>query len=279
MSGVRIQDDQVRFFQKEGYLVVKELLSADEVELLRSAAVADKALDEHAFSVKDGEGGAARLALWNHPGSSIYGMIARCETVVGAMERLLGEEVYHYHSKMIMKDARTGGAWTWHQDYGYWYHNGVLAPNLASISIAIDRATRANGCLQIVPRSHQLGRIEHTLTGNQAGADMARVEKVLERLPVEYVELAPGDAVVFHSNMLHRSDANTTDKPRWSMICCYNAASNDPYLDEPHARYTKLNKVPDSAIREAGQKRMEEETGDVAWMRKDDTGTKRLPDK
>jgi ectoine hydroxylase len=279
MSGVRIRDEQARFFADEGYLVVKEVLSADEVELLRNAAVADKALDEHAFSVNNGEGGAARLALWNHPGSSIYGMIARSESVVGAMERLLGEEVYHYHSKMIMKDAKTGGAWTWHQDYGYWYHNGVLSPDLASISIAIDRSTRENGCLQVIPKSHKLGRIEHALSGNQAGADMARVEKVLERLPVEYVELAPGDAVVFHSNMLHRSDANTSDKPRWSMICCYNTASNDPYLDEPHARYTKLNKVPDSAIREMGLKRMEEETGDVAWMRKEDPGTKHLPEK
>jgi ectoine hydroxylase len=279
MSGVRIRDEQARFFADEGYLVVKEVLSADEVELLRNAAVADKALDEHAFSVNNGEGGAARLALWNHPGSSIYGMIARSESVVGAMERLLGEEVYHYHSKMIMKDAKTGGAWTWHQDYGYWYHNGVLSPDLASISIAIDRSTRENGCLQVIPKSHKLGRIEHALSGNQAGADMARVEKVLERLPVEYVELAPGDAVVFHSNMLHRSDANTSDKPRWSMICCYNTASNDPYLDEPHARYTKLNKVPDSAIREMGLKRMEEETGDVAWMRKEYPGTKHLPEK
>jgi ectoine hydroxylase-related dioxygenase (phytanoyl-CoA dioxygenase family) len=202
MSGVRIGDDQVRFFQDEGYLIVREVLSAEEVELLRAAAVADKKLDENSFSVKDGEGGAARLALWNHPGSSIYGMIARSETVVNAMERLLGEEVYHYHSKMIMKDARTGGAWTWHQDYGYWYHNGVIKPDLASISIAIDPSTRENGCLQIVPRSHKLGRIDHTLSGNQAGADMARVEKILERLPIEYVVLNPGDAVVFHSNLL-----------------------------------------------------------------------------
>jgi ectoine hydroxylase len=279
MSGVRIRDDQVRFFQDEGYLVVKEVLAADEVGLLRNAAVADKALDEHAFSVNNGEGGAARLALWNHPGSSIYGMIARSETVVDAMEKLLGEEVYHYHSKRIMKDAKTGGAWTWHQDYGYWYHNGVLSPNLASISIAIDRSTRENGFQQVIPKSHKLRRIEQALSGNQAGADMARDEKELERYPVEYVELAPGDAVVFHSNMLHRSDANTSDKPRWSMICCYNTASNDPYLDEPHARYTKLHKVPDSAIREAGLKRMEEETGDVAWMRKDNTGTRHLPEK
>ena len=35
---------------------------------------------------------------------------------------------------MIMKDARVGGAWAWHQDYGYWYQNGVLFPDLVSAS-------------------------------------------------------------------------------------------------------------------------------------------------
>jgi ectoine hydroxylase len=73
---------------------------------------------------------AARFAfrLWNHPTDTIYGMIARSESIVGTAEKLLGDEVYHYHSKMIMKDAKVGGAWAWHQDYGYWYQNGVLFP-------------------------------------------------------------------------------------------------------------------------------------------------------
>ena len=47
------------------------------------------------------------------------GKSARCESVVNAPEMILGGEVYHYHSKMIMKDARSGGAWAWHQDDGY----------------------------------------------------------------------------------------------------------------------------------------------------------------
>ncbi len=67
-----------------------------------------------------------RLSLWNHPGDGIYGMFARCERMVRSCEKLLGGEVYHYHSKMILKDAKVGGAWAWHQDYGYWYQNGVL---------------------------------------------------------------------------------------------------------------------------------------------------------
>ena len=83
---------------------------------------------------------------------------------------------------MIMKDAKVGGAWAWHQDYGYWYQNGVLFPLLCSASIAVDPATRENGCLQVLKGSHHLGRIDHVLTGDQAGADLERVAEAQKRL-------------------------------------------------------------------------------------------------
>jgi hypothetical protein len=61
-----------------------------------------------------------------------------------------------------------------------------------------------------------------------------------------------GAAFFFHSNLLHTSDANLSDKPRWGLICCYNAARNDPYKDSHHPRYTPLEKLPDSAIKAMG---------------------------
>lgn len=78
-------------------------------------------MDKASSTMDDGKGNDVRLALWNHPGEGVYGMFARCHRVVDTVEALLGDEVYHYHSKMILKDARVGGAWAWHQDYGYWY--------------------------------------------------------------------------------------------------------------------------------------------------------------
>jgi ectoine hydroxylase-related dioxygenase (phytanoyl-CoA dioxygenase family) len=193
-------------------------------------------------------------------------MFARCERMVRSCEKLLGGEVYHYHSKMILKDAKVGGAWAWHQDYGYWYQNGVLFPLLTSVFIALDPCTRENGCLQVIKESHNCGRINHTLTGDQAGADRDRVEEILKRLPLVYVEMGPGDALFFHPNLLHRSDQNRSDSPRWSMICCYNAARNDPYKESHHPRYTPVRMVPDSAIKEVGVKRFADDPSDVAWL-------------
>ena len=257
---------QLAAYRRDGFVLAKGFFTPEETALLKRAAKEDKALDDHSFSRGDGEGGKVRLSLWNHPGDSIYGMFARCESVVNAAEQILEGEVYHYHSKMIMKDARVGGAWAWHQDYGYWYQNGVLAPLLTSIFIAVDPATKENGCLQVIPGSHALGRIDHVLTGDQAGADRERVEAILARLPLLHVAMEPGDALYFHANLLHRSDRNESENPRWSMICCYNAARNDPYKDAHHPRYTPLIKVPDTAILAAGAKRFADSHEDVAWL-------------
>ncbi len=257
---------QLQQYQTDGYIILRGLFDQEESDLLRRAAKEDRELDAHSFGRGDGEGGKVRLSLWNHPGDGIYGMFARCRRMVDVADQVLDDEAYHYHSKMIMKDAKVGGAWAWHQDYGYWYQNGVLEPNLTSCFIAVDPATVENGCLQVIKGSHHLGRVDHVLTGDQAGADLERVNEVLKRRELVHVEMEAGDAVFFHSNLLHRSDQNKSDKPRWAMVCCYNAKSNDPYMDAHHPRYTPLAKVDDEAIKQVGIKRFSEDDSDVAWL-------------
>jgi hypothetical protein len=65
-----------------------------------------------------------------------------------------------------------------------------------------------------------------------------------------YVELQAGDILIFHSNLLQRSDANLSDRPRWSMISCYNRASNLGYNESSSssASITPIDTVPDDAL-------------------------------
>lgn len=221
--------------------------------ILDRIARADHRMSREAARRRDGAGGEVKLSLSNELGDDIYSAFARCRRVVDAMERLLGDEVYHYHHKMILKEPREGGAWEWHQDYGYWYSNGCLFPDMASCFIAVDPATKANGCLQVIPGSHRLGRIDHVAIGDQTGADPERVAAVLGRLERVDCEMKPGDALFFHCNTLHRSDQNRSPDPRWSLICCYNTRHNDPYKDSRHPRYSFLEKWPDARIKEIGR--------------------------
>ena len=265
-------------YKENGFLIARSLFSNEEIELLGQTARADNAMDKSSTSRDDGDGNAVRLALWNHPGDGIYGMFARSKRLVNRVEQLLDDEAYHYHSKMVLKDAKIGGAWAWHQDYGYWYQNGVLFPNLCSVMIAVDKATIENGCMQVIRSSHKLGRVNHILTGDQAGADMERVEEAKKKLELVHVTMDPGDALFFHSNLLHASAANESDHSRWAMICCYNAKSNDPYKESHHPRYTKLHKVDDDQILAVGKDDAKRAQAEFADLNRDDTSARSLAD-
>jgi ectoine hydroxylase-related dioxygenase (phytanoyl-CoA dioxygenase family) len=157
--------------------------------------------------------------------------------------------VCHFHSKLMQKEPKVGGAWEWHQDYGYWYKNEFLLPDqMMSVMIAITEAHKANGCLQVIKGSHKMGRIEHGFAGEQVGAAQHYVDLALKTMELVYVELQAGDALFFHSNLLHRSEANLSDKPRWSMISVYNRSSNIPYNEPSESSILPLQIVEDDAL-------------------------------
>ncbi|MBM3465771.1 MAG: phytanoyl-CoA dioxygenase family protein [Armatimonadetes bacterium] len=248
-----LRPEQLAAFARDGLLLVPALFDAEEIDLLTIACAKDQALARQALDMRDGAGGIFVQTVWNHPGDDVYGMFARCRRLVGAMEQVLGGEVYHYHSKITWK--RPGdGALAWHQDYGYWYENGCLFPDLASCLIAIDKAERDNACLQVLRGSHRIGRLEHRRIGDVLTVDPERLAEAMKRLELVHCEMAPGDALFIHCNIVHRSEANVSDCSRRTLICCYNAASNDPYKDSEHPRYTPLESVPDEAIKAAGRR-------------------------
>ena len=74
----------------------------------------------------------------------------------------------------------------------------------------------------------------------------------------------------FHSNTLHASAANNSDHSRWAMICCYNAASNNPYKESHHPRYTKLDKVDDDQIMAIGRDHAESSQTAFADLKAED---------
>lgn len=235
-------------FDEQGYVLVRNLFSAQEAAILQATARGDANLRARSTTRSDAQGGATTLALDNELGDDLYARIVRSRRVVDNMAVFLRDEVYHYHHKMMLKEPFVGGAWEWHQDYGYWYNFGCLYPTMGSCFIAVDRATRANGCLQVIPGSQQFGRIDHGKVGGQTGADAERVAAALERLPLEYVEMEPGDGLFFHGNLLHRSDQNTSPDPRWALICCYNTRKNDPYKPSRHPNYAALDVLDDDQV-------------------------------
>ena len=248
-----LSDAEHASFVRDGYVIVRGLLSAEEVSVVREAIEQDESLsptNENAIALNDAAGGSTALHLWSKPGDSTLGLLTRSRRVVGAMQRLLsvhgdeeegedGEgaragaraEVLHYHSKTLRKDPAAGGVWNWHQDYGYWYKDFFLAPHMATAWFAVDDSTRENGCLKVLRGSHALGRLDHWAKGDQQGADEERVELARQRHEEVYCEMGAGDCCFFHALTLHSSEGNFSSKRRLAFASAFTRADNVQFRD------------------------------------------------
>jgi ectoine hydroxylase-related dioxygenase (phytanoyl-CoA dioxygenase family) len=243
--------EQVASYHKDGYVVVKNFCSGAEIEKLYTTALQDDAMRKNALDLNDQTGKKTRLSLWFTPGNDVFGYLTRSERMVHGAAQLLDSTapVCHFHSKLMQKEPRVGGAWEWHQDYGYWYKNGFMFPDqLLSVMIALTKANKENGCLQVIRGSHKIGRVNHGFAGEQVGADMTMVNNALKTMELVYCELEAGDALFFHPNLLHRSEANLSDQPRWSVISCYCSQSNLAYHETSTSWKVPVLMVPDEAI-------------------------------
>ena len=113
-----------------------------------------------------------------------------------------------YRAMVFSKTAGQGTTPPWHQDGGDWW--GIDRDPLVFVWTAIDEATRANGCVKVVPGSHKhgiLSRRGHTLS-----------PEVLEMLSIEAngvdVEVKPGESIMMHNWLVHSSGTNPTGVPR-----------------------------------------------------------------
>ena len=243
--------DQISLYNKDGYLILKEFCSKREVDNLLDYVSKDSSITDNVLDLNDESGKKTKLSLWFTPGDNILGYLARSEKVVNSISQLLGSDspVCHFHSKLLQKKPRIGGAWEWHQDYGYWYKNQFMFPNqLISIMVALSPSNKENGCIQFIKGSHKLGRLNHGFKGEQVGADMEMVNNALKTMEIVYSELNAGDALIFHSNILHRSAANLSENPRWSIISCYCSQSNLAYNESSSSWKEPIKVVPNDAI-------------------------------
>ncbi|MEO5682826.1 MAG: phytanoyl-CoA dioxygenase family protein [Chitinophagaceae bacterium] len=251
MVNFQLSAIQAAEYNRDGYIIIRNFLQPAEVSKLHTIAIEDDTMQKHSFDLNDQTGKKTKLALWYTPGDDAYGLLTKSKKMVSSVDKLMEGDsaVCHFHSKLMQKEPKVGGAWEWHQDYGYWYKNEFLLPGqMMSVMVAITEANKQNGCLQVIKGSHKMGRIEHGFAGEQVGASQHYVDLALRTMELIYVELMPGDALFFHSNLLHRSEANLSDNSRWSLISCYNRLDNIPY-NEPSASSTlPLEMVPDEAL-------------------------------
>ena len=152
--------------------------------------------------------------------------IARNVRILDAVEALIGPDILVWDSTFIIKEARSTGFVSWHQDVSYWGLEDVSA--VVSAWLALGPVSRANGCMQFVPGSHRHGLVAHS----EEYADeniLSRgqvVQAIIAEDDVVHAELKPGQFSLHHGLVMHSSPANRSDGRRWGLVINYVAARN-----------------------------------------------------
>jgi ectoine hydroxylase-related dioxygenase (phytanoyl-CoA dioxygenase family) len=239
----RLSNEQVAQFDEQGFLAGVSVLDDGQVDALceQLAAIADPAHPGNSlfYEFNSNESPDPQKVLFHALGAwriaPGFHDLLWAPALVMAASQLLGGAVRFWHDQLFCKPARHGGVVAWHQDYSYWTRTRPMAH--LTCWIALDDATRDNGCVHYIPGSHRWDLLP--ITG--LAGDMNAIQTVLSpeqqaQFQPAAVELKRGQGVFHHPLMVHGSFENRTDRPRRAAVVnlvrdgvC--SAANEPLLE------------------------------------------------
>ena len=151
--------------------------------------------------------------------------VIRNETLLDAVESIIGPDILCWTVTVFAKPPKSGGYVGWHQDRTYW----GLSPEEQVVTawLALTDAHCDNGCMSVLRGSHLQGNRDHEIVPNTENILLSGQEVAIERHEKDdlvHVELDPGEASIHHSKVVHGSNPNQSDRPRVGLSIQYISA-------------------------------------------------------
>ena len=208
-----LNEQQLRFFETNGYLAVEQLLTLAEVEQYRQVYddfLTEKISTNGHRSDLSGLGDGKELITQIMRPSVLLPDLAGSplhQKASALVRQLLGEDMEMDFDMLIDKAPQTNTPTPWHKDEAYWIN--MPDKRAASCWIALDVANRENGCMWFVPSSNHHPLRPHFQTGNGGALQCESNEN-----EAVAIELKPGDCTFHHGRTIHYSRGNVSDSHR-----------------------------------------------------------------
>ena len=242
---LKLADEQVSFFNENGFLAGVKMLDNKQVEFLRDelSEIADTNHPGHELYYEFHSNESAdpstilfhALGAWRI-GPGFHDVLWNPRFLVAASQLLGNSPVRFWHDQLFWKPAKKGGVVAWHQDYSYWTRTKPIAH--LTCWCGLDDATKENGCLQYIAGSHRWGLLpKPVLAGDiQEIKDFLNDEQKKQFDNPQFAEVKAGEAIFHHSLTLHGSGENKSDKPRRAFVINafadgVTSDSNEPLLE------------------------------------------------
>lgn len=233
--------EQATQFDNDGYLVLENLFTAEEVQLLQDETrilLGDPAaLDPQTIIAEPGSN-EIRSIFRIHDQAARMARLVADERLAGIARYLLDDDVYVHQSRLNYKPGFKGREFYWHSDFETWHvEDGMPRMRALSMSVLLARNTPHNGPLMLIPGSHRefvtcVGETpdNHYLSSLKKQEYGVPDEDLLADLANRHGIVAPlgeaGTVVIFDCNTMHGSSGNITPFPRANAFIVYNAVSN-----------------------------------------------------
>ena len=216
-----LNDDQVAFYHRHGYLILENVLSVAELQELR---VATEGLREERVR-RGGQDNIVAImdfALLD----DAFMRAARHPLMLAAVTQLIGANLRLQHCKLNWKPPTKGaGEVDWHQDFPFLPHTNY---DVLACMILLDDSVPENGCMRVIPGSHLRGPVDHFAADGTFArhcTDPADYADDLARGNVVDLVAPAGSITIHHCCIVHSSYPNYSDTPRRGLI--YQIAAGD----------------------------------------------------
>ena len=223
----RLTDDQVAFFNENGYLPNIKLIEDWQADKLNKELeeIQDTAHPAHQlfYEFHSNESTNPDAVLFHSLGhwritEGFHDILWNPAFVMAACQLLGNKAVRFWHDQLFCKPARHGGVVAWHQDYSYWTRTKPLQH--LTCWVGLDDVSKENGCIYYIPKSHHWGLLDKP----ELAGDMEGINRFLTREQQEQfknkvpVEMPKGYATFHHPLTVHGSYENKSDRPRRAFV-------------------------------------------------------------
>ncbi len=230
---VYTQAVDVEQYGRDGYLTAPAVLSAAQIAELRAESdrlvdLCMQAPEAHAarltweadYLAEEFKRGMERVIRKIEPLidiSPLFGEVAFYPGIADPVRVIFGEDIELFEDKLNLK-LPGGSPYAWHQDWNCCWR--AHTDELITCFIYLDDADATNGCLHVIPGSHQGKAIYPFAAGGHFEIDPAYID----RDKIVPVPLKAGEMIFFDPYLLHFSDLNHSRVPRRAIIYTYNPA-------------------------------------------------------
>jgi len=198
--------EQILFFQEQGYALSHQPLFAPE-KFAELQAIFEEQLALKGAKLSD------ELDTPHFRNERLLTFLLSDE-VLDLVEPLIGPNIALWSSHFIWKDPYTGRATPWHEDSAFWKGRCSAYDKIVTVWLAIDRSTRENGCMQVIPATHLAGGFSEYVDADTAQNTFAEQIKELDISRAVAFELKPGECSLHDGRIIHGANANTSSLRR-----------------------------------------------------------------